>query len=263
MFSSLRDRFGTAGLVVAIMALVVALVGTAYAASTLTKGQKKEVEKIAKKYAGKNGAPGAPGAKGDTGPSGTNGSNGTNGKDGTNGTNGKSVVVGTATAVECPEGGATVEVAGEPATKKKVCNGEEGPEGPEGSPWTAGGTLPSGATETGSWAGVTQKVAILGQEFNAIVAPISIPIPLPADAVRHFNEPETEECPGNAEEPAAKEGNLCIYLAHPTEAEVETAVTFGSGGSGFSGSSKTGAALLIATEGSAGEAAWGTFAVTG
>jgi hypothetical protein len=80
---SLREPFGKAGLTVAILALVMALVGGAYAAGGLTKSQEKQVTKIAKKYAGK------PGAAGATGPAGTPGTNGANGSPGKNGTNGK------------------------------------------------------------------------------------------------------------------------------------------------------------------------------
>jgi hypothetical protein len=211
MFSSLRDRFGTAGLVVAIMALVIALVGTAYAASKLNSTQKKEVEKIAKKYAGKKGAPGDPGAPGPQGPAGTNGTNGTNGKDGTNGTNGKGVVIGTA-GVACPAGGTTVEVAGEPLTKKNVCNGEEG------SPWTAGGTLPEESTETGSW--------FMPAGSPPQYAAVSFPIPLAADlgATSVIYVPsggtipaecENEEHSGTAgpPNPEADPGFFCVYSA--------------------------------------------------
>ncbi|MCW2987260.1 MAG: hypothetical protein JWM24_198, partial [Solirubrobacterales bacterium] len=49
----LREPFGKAGLTVGVIALVMALVGGAYAAGALTGKQKKEVEKIAKKFAGK------------------------------------------------------------------------------------------------------------------------------------------------------------------------------------------------------------------
>jgi hypothetical protein len=57
---------------------------------------------------------------------------------------GKSIVIGTATAGECPEGGITVEIQGEPATRQKVCNGEKGadgaagPQGPSGAQGAAG-----------------------------------------------------------------------------------------------------------------------------
>ncbi len=76
---AIREPFGKAGLTVAVVALVMAMVGGAYAAGKLTSGQKKEVEKIAKKFAGKPGLAGA---------AGTNGTNGTNGKPGTNGKEG-------------------------------------------------------------------------------------------------------------------------------------------------------------------------------
>ena len=85
---SAREPFGKAGLTVAILALVMAFVGGAYAAGGLTKSQEKQVTKIAKKYAGKPGAPGtngtngSPGAKGDTGAAGAAGTNGTNGENG-------------------------------------------------------------------------------------------------------------------------------------------------------------------------------------
>lgn len=47
MFSKFEQRFGTAGLVVAIVALVFAMVGGAFAATGLTSKQEKEVKKIA------------------------------------------------------------------------------------------------------------------------------------------------------------------------------------------------------------------------
>jgi len=90
----LREPFGKAGLTVAVIALVFAMLGGAYAAGTLTSKQKKEVTKIAKKYAGRPGeagpkgdpgAKGDPGTKGDTGPQGVPGTNGTNGTDGEDG----------------------------------------------------------------------------------------------------------------------------------------------------------------------------------
>jgi hypothetical protein len=160
MFSKLHSRFGTAGLVVAIVALVAAVAGTALAASgALTSKQKKEVEKIAKKFAGKQGPAGAAGPAGSAGPAGAagpagsagptgakgdTGATGAAGKDGTNGTNGKSVTVTSIApgGAKC-EGRAGAEVKQEGAgAGTPVC---------EGSPWTAGGTLPSGKTETGSW----------------------------------------------------------------------------------------------------------------
>ena len=61
MISRIHSKLGTAVLVVAIVALVVALTGVAVAEPVLTQ-QKKEVKKIAEQFAGKPGAPGAVGA---------------------------------------------------------------------------------------------------------------------------------------------------------------------------------------------------------
>ena len=130
MYKRYKERFGTAGVVLGIVALILALGGTALAASKLNGTQKKEVEKIAKKYAGKpgaagtNGQNGAPGAKGDPGAAGTNGTNGTNGKDG------KSVKLVNSAPTNC-EGGYTYEIEGSGA-KNEVCNGEDGADGDKG-----------------------------------------------------------------------------------------------------------------------------------
>ena len=207
MLQRFRDRFGTAGLIVAVVALVAALAGTAIAAGGLSGKQKKEVTKIAKKYAGKNGkdgAAGAPGAKGD---------NGNNGNNGNNGADGQSVEVVTAGAACAPNGGSSFKVGG--VEKGKACNGKPGEEGPEGSPWTVGGVLPPGETETGTWGGQFPGGADVGM--------ISIPIPLPSAPEGVFvgkNDPqkvkgESEGCPGFVDGvPAADPGKLCVYLTN-------------------------------------------------
>jgi hypothetical protein len=194
MLQRFQDRVGTAGLIVAVVALVLALGGGAYAASGgLSSKQKKEVTKIAqteaKKFAGK------------TGPAGTNGSNGSNGSKGDTGTTGPEGKQG-------PQG-----VAGP--------RGEEGEEGVEGSPWTAGGTLPKGKTETGTWT-VGEETA----ENLKALASVSFTVPLASSAgmAIHFinvageEEKNSEElgpkpaaCPGTVASPAALPGNLCIY----------------------------------------------------
>jgi hypothetical protein len=217
-----HDRFGTAGVIVAVIALVAALGGTALAASGALSGkQKKEVEKIAKKFAGK---PGAAGPAGPTGPAGANGKDGTNGTNGSNGAPGKNVALTAITTAglegNCVGvGGTKVEVEGNAASKKFVCNGEEG------SPWTAGGTLPPGATETGVWGSAMGGLTKTGAEEVQI--PFSFPIPLPAagQAVR-LNEEETElgagtgGCTGTVEQPTAPEGTLCVYTAHEFNEEL-------------------------------------------
>jgi Collagen triple helix repeat (20 copies) len=85
---SLKEPFGKAGLMVAILALVLAMVGGAWAAAGLTGKQKKEVTKIAKKYAGKPGPAGPQGLPGPQGAPGAPGTNGTNGQDGAPGAEG-------------------------------------------------------------------------------------------------------------------------------------------------------------------------------
>jgi hypothetical protein len=241
-----HDRFGTAGVVIAVIALVAALSGTALAAKgALTGKQKKEVEKIAKKFAGKNGENGAPGEKG---------APGTNGKDGTPGTPGESVTL--AAAGSCPNEGTKVTVG---TTSEEICNGTNGtpgedghsPEvvtefdstdaecehnggieyevegagssvvcnGREGSPWTAGGTLPGGATETGVWA----FNAGMDENEHEVFVPVSFSIPLGVDflfnAHVHFGVAgeggafsENGACPSETPaRPEAAPGELCVY----------------------------------------------------
>jgi hypothetical protein len=179
----LREPFGKAGLTVAVIALVFAMLGGAYAATGLNSKQKKEVKKIAKSFQGTGpaGAAGPAGAKGDTGAAGSNGQNGAPGKDG-QGVTANPLAPGEGPeGEECEEGGVElISVSGVDV----VCNGEEGAQGaqgatgaqgPEGSPWTAGGTLPGGSTETGSFYTITTKA--VGPNFTGF-APISFLIPL-------------------------------------------------------------------------------------
>jgi hypothetical protein len=205
MVANLRNRFGAAGLVIAVVALVAALAGGAYAASgALTGKQKKEVTNIAKKYAGAKGDAGA------QGPAGANGKDGSNGSNGSNGAPGKSLVAAEFTGAHagCAEsrGGSEFEVEGSSA-KVYACNGKAGK---EGSPWTAGGTLPGGATETGTWGGSAASggVALL---------PIALAIPLTEDPEAILVKPsETKAgCPGLDSEgtPSAEPGKLCVYAS--------------------------------------------------
>jgi hypothetical protein len=199
MISRIHDRLGPAGFVIAIIALVAALSGGAYAATGGLSGkQKKEVTAIAKKYAGK---PGLAGATGPAGPAGAAGAKGEAGAAGTNGTNGTSVT-NTALAkgdATCPEGGAEFKVGTGTATH--ACNGQTG--------FTE--TLPPGKTETGTWSFVSNGA-------TEQVVPIGFPIPLAAvDAeamtVEFLNKTQetSAECPGTVEEPKAQAGVLCIY----------------------------------------------------
>jgi hypothetical protein len=218
MYQRIKDRFGTAGLVVAVIALVAAVGGTALAAGGLTKSQEKQVTKIAKKYAGKPGA---------IGPAGANGTNGTNGAAGAKGADGESVDVNTYAGPEC----ATATEEGAELTNTTgtvyVCNGENGI---EGSPWTAGGTLPSGKTETGVWGGI----AAAGP--NVFPMSFSLPLALPLDAAHAIGIKEGASVPAECENtthagtasptnPEADPGYVCAYLAFDSsESENSVAV---------------------------------------
>lgn len=175
MFSRIHQKLGTAGFIVAIVALVAAVSGAAIAAMPgLNAKQKKEVAKIAKKHAGK---PGAPGAQGPQGPQGNPGPQGPQGVPG-------------------PVGPA----------------GEEGPPGPEGKEGPPGPTetkLPAGKTLKGLWQFQTE-----GSGFGLVS--ISFPLQVLPNPSPHWigvGEPSTEECPGNAAEPKAARGHLCIYAS--------------------------------------------------
>jgi hypothetical protein len=174
----LKEPFGKAGLTVAICALVLAMVGGAYAAGGLTKSQEKQVTKIAKKYAGK------PGATGPQGAPGAAGTNGTNGKNGTNGTNGA--------------------------------------DGEEGSPWTAGGTLPSEASEKGDWLfdAMPNTQSLAGHVEAGTSISFGIPLADPAAITVHVIQPGAEGtgngCPvgSTASNPDAEPGNLCLFISN-------------------------------------------------
>jgi hypothetical protein len=142
MFQRVRKQINPAT-ILALTALVFALTGGAFAATDGGSGspakatasvthaataKKKPAPKSTRGPAGPKGATGATGATGAMGaigatgpggPQGNAGSNGNNGEPGKNGENGKP--------------------------------GKPGENGKEGEPWTPNNTLPSKATETGTW----------------------------------------------------------------------------------------------------------------
>jgi hypothetical protein len=257
---SITEPFGKAGLTVAICALVLAMVGGAWAAAGLNSKQKKEVTKIAKKYAGKPGAAGAAGPTGPAAPAGPKGDTGAKGETGSaggTGPAGKSVLT-EAAGGECPEGGTKFKVEGA-VTSSHVCNGEEGepgPTGPNGSPWTAGGTLPPNQTEEGSWSlivGHKTKISAV-VELSLPRTAVSFGIPLassPTAVYLKVGETEPTNCPGTVEEPQAALGFLCVY------AEFET-----GGVPALSANPKTYGALINGVGGEEGGIAGGSWAVT-
>lgn len=273
MMHRIHQKLGTAGFIISIVALVAALGGGAYAASGgLTGKQKKEVKNIAKQYAGKpgangtNGANGAPGAKGDKGDSGANGTNGTNGTSAT--TEAFSGAKGS-----CASGGVTVKSA---SPEVNVCNGQTG--------FTD--TLPSGKTETGTWAFGDITEAATPPSVARFRVPISFPIPLeeglPASQVHFINvageevielgpplvEEPSDFCKGSAKAPTAEPGHLCVYRGteDPLELAKSSNEEFGNPGgpgTGFAAST-AGTVLRFSLEANPGVGAsgTGTFAVT-
>lgn len=213
------------GLTVAVVAMLIALTGGAFAASgALTAKQKKEVKKIAqteaKKFAtaGPAGPQGSPGGKGDKGDRGEKGSQGDSGSPGAPG---KSVAVSeipSGEPLECDgNGGALVQEAGA-ASGIEVCTGKAGVAGKEGQPWTPNNTLPAGATEAGTWAFNGTEA-----DTSGVRVPISFPVKFPFNIKSehvHFGTAgeggaftaETGLCPASsAFNPKAALGELCIY----------------------------------------------------
>jgi hypothetical protein len=193
---------------------VVALAGGAYAASgALTSKQKKEVTKIAKKYAGKPGATGPAGPAGPQGPKGDTGAAGGKGADG--------VSVTSTESNSTIDGSHCTGVGGSKFTSASgvtyACNGKEGVQGVQGP---AGPTcnedtglceLPEEATMTGVW-------VLPGYAPGTYQVPISFPFTNPGTlaptdivVVNQGAETGAGDCPGSVAEPTAAPGKLCIY----------------------------------------------------
>jgi hypothetical protein len=235
MYQRFHDRFGTAGVVIAVIALVAALGGSALAASgALTGKQKKEVEKIAKKFAGKPGAPGSagsPGAKGDAGAKGDTGAKGDPGQAGPPGANGKTVLSGTAAPAAAlgTIGDFYIRTTTSDIYGPKTAGGWGSPtslKGSEGSPWTAGGTLPADSTETGMYGvGIPPEGFLTEGEKAFTSASFDIPVvPAPTfvfvpgaqtggNTESSFGSNPGAGCPGvkAGNVPQADPGKFCVY----------------------------------------------------
>jgi len=230
LISTLRSRFGIPG-VIAVVALVFAMLGGAYAASdsgggaTAAKAKKgppgPRGKQGPKGPAGPQGAAGANGKDGANGQNGANGEDGLPGTDGDDGDDGKSVVVAnepTATGNCGGRGGSSFQQEGS-ITKTYACNGEKGEDGEDGETGFTE-TLPSGETETGVWAGGKTD------EIPSVVSSISFTIPLgsalDADHVIRYSSAgttpaEQANCDDgvgpapSAVNPEADPGYLCVF----------------------------------------------------
>jgi hypothetical protein len=288
MLSSLRTRFGIPG-VISVIALVFAMFGGAYAASNNSGGGKATASaKGPRGPRGKTGPAGPAGPQGPAGAKGDTGAAGSNGKDGTNGTNG---AAGTSVTVEefagekeghCETNGGSKFTVG--ASKSFACNGKKGNNGapgapgPAGDPWTAGGTLPVGSTETGAW---SVPAPVTGTEESPGSAQSRVPISFPIPLANELNFAHTEyvkkgaigaNCTGTAENPTAPSGFLCVYASIEPSGEnggSGNITVFLKAGGSLSpppfGASKSGSVLITTiTQVEAGQQdLLGTWAVTG
>jgi hypothetical protein len=288
MFHKVRERLGSAGLAVAIVALIVALSGGAYAATATNSAKKPKGLTKAQVIAliKANVKPGPPGSPGPAGPAGPAGGAGTKGDQGIQGTKGDPGAKGdTGTGIKLTpiavgaggcsgRGGTTVEENAPPNAKKDICTGEKGAQGDKGDPgdpWSVGGVLPPGESETGAWAFTA------ADDDTEIAVPISFTIPLPgeptegefeADDVHYQGDGDfATACPGaSAGEPKAPPGKLCVFYNPFGGAPVNATFTRISKLNIFEepGVSNSGAVVQFAFSGAAGELArgFGSWAVT-
>lgn len=250
MLSPLRNRagrrlsepFGKAGLTVAVIALVFAMLGGAYAA-TNDGGKATASAKV------KKGPRGPKGPKGDTGPAGPAGAQGPAGPAGPQGPKGEKGDTG---------------LQGEKGEK-----GPKGDKGAPGEPWTAGGTLPPGKTETGVWAVGAGPASTFKEVSLSFALPLGQAldgnhvhyINLAGEEVPTLGSPVASHpaCDGTADNPAADPGHLCIYTG--TEAEATSANQFVVNVKNIQGASRSGALIGFIVSNEFGTAR-GSWAVT-
>jgi hypothetical protein len=259
----------TPSAVIATLALIFAMSGGAYAAKkyliTSTKQISPRVLKSLKGASGKAGpaGPAGPTGSGSTGPAGPAGPAGPTGPGGPAGAPGEKGVQGE--------------------------QGKNGKEGKEGSPWTAGGTLPAGATETGTWSlGQTARHGAesgeLGKSFPLGSISFTIPLAAPLDNAPECGEPSQPACvvhvfegeaisagctgtvvEGHVTDLKAEPGNLCIWISGAAlggPAITATQIVVANPEDSQIGASTHGAILKVNPAAAEGSSAYGTWAVT-
>jgi hypothetical protein len=192
MLAAIRKHITYAN-VTMTLALVFAMTGGAYAASRYVINSTKQISpKVVKQLTGKAGRLGSPGPAGPPGAAGQQGVKGESGVAGKEGLEGK--------------------------------EGKQGKEGKEGSPWTIGGTLPKGASETGVWGVSEMPGSFAGGLVEFATASISFGIPLKeglskgqVHVIAAGKEGEGGGCPPGSSlaNPRAEAGNLCIFQSVP------------------------------------------------
>ncbi len=221
MISRIHRQLGTAGFVIAIVALIAALGGGAYAASgVLSAKQQREIRRIARGVAetGPQGPAGAPGSRGPQGPAGAGlqgetGATGAQGPQGDKGFRGESVFV---VPLDPSNGTGHCEEAGGAKFTNETgeafaCNGEGGGGGGGGYPET----LPSGRSETGFWEVQGEKGRVLADTFALTTISFTLPLTSPPTETVMIDSDatseETAKCPGEFTDPEATPGILCLY----------------------------------------------------
>lgn len=178
MFSWMRRRTKYVS-VTMTLAVVLVMASGAYAAKryiiTSASQIKPSVLKSLHGNAGSAGPAGSQGSQGPQGPQGPQGLAGTKGEPGAPGT-----------------------------------PGAPGKDGKEGSPWTAGGTVPSGNTLQGEW----NVGGYAPEANNHFKASVSYALPLGSAPTTHYIRPGATlpaGCTGTVENPGAEKGNLCVF----------------------------------------------------
>lgn len=288
---AIREPFGTAGLLVAIVALVFALVGGAYAANNIGASASKAAKQGKQGKPGKTGPAGPAGPAGLAGPKGDTGAAGSNGTNGTNGTSVTTSSISTSSATCNHNGGVEVKSA---SPAQNVCNGTTG--------FTE--VLPEGKTETGGWV-----IDSFAENPAVTYTAISFPIPLefgldeshvfflrPAwqafceakpveeepepGVVKHPRAecdsqrlPAEAKCSGSVASPTAEPGYLCVYASRmsylkPSGSFGEQAIFKLSDSelAAYPGTDPVGAKVVLQPVNEGGEFpigfAWGSWAVT-
>jgi len=183
-----REPFGKAGLTVAILALVFAVAGGAWAAAGLNGKQKTEVKKIAKQFAGKAGSAGPQGPAGLSGPAGAKGDTGSTGSPGANGT-----------------------FSSGPLPSGQTLTGVWAASGPDGHP-LAQISFPIKVTPAPTTLIQFEPGAnygLIAEDSGAHLYPF---IPSTPEEIEEVEEAWEEACPGAASAPTAAPGFLCVYL---------------------------------------------------
>jgi hypothetical protein len=216
-------RFRPSGsMVVALVALVVATTGSAVAASLITSAQIKNGT-IQTKDISKKTLKALKGKQGATGAVGGPGAAGPAGPQGPQGTQGE--------------------------------KGEKGLQGDRGTDFSPNATLPSGASQTGTWG---TGSGLNGYASDAVDYRMPLATAPSAHYIANAGE-QTTDCPGPGH---AAAGHLCMYEIGGTGSMVFSSIYHHESGTATNGSGKNGFVLYLQSGGTANNYASGSWTVT-